>query len=71
MNALSANPSQILGLEKGEFQIGKPISFTIADPNLSCNFSIQFSKTKNNPLHKQAVKGSVLAVYHKQKLNQF
>jgi dihydroorotase len=71
MKALSANPSHILGLEKGEFQIGKPISFTIADPNQASNFSIQYSKTKNNPLHKQAVKGNVLAVYHKQKLNLF
>ncbi len=71
IRALTTNPAQILGFENSNFQIGQPISFTIFDPNHSKTFIIQHSKTKNNPLHNQTIKGNVLAVYHKQKLNIF
>ena len=71
IKAITVNPSNILGFDRPVFQVGAPISFTLFDPIHSSQFQIKNSKTKNNPLHGQTVKGNVLAVYHKQKLNLF
>lgn len=65
--ALAINPTDILKLEKNDFEIGQVFNATIFDNNSSQEIkkSDILSQSKNNPLIGQTLKGKVSAVFNK------
>jgi dihydroorotase len=60
---LSYNPAKILGLDKGDLQVGKDADITIFNPNKEnvIDKNSFVSKGRNTPFHGHKVWGEVVA----------
>lgn len=58
---LTINPAKILGIDKGDIQVGKVADITIIDPFVEYKIDVESfaSKSKNSPFHNKLVKGRV------------
>jgi len=62
IEAMTARPAQLLGLETGTLAAGAPADFTIADPDRSWTVetSLLRSRSKNTPFERHALEGRIV-----------
>lgn len=58
---LTINPAKILGIDRGNIELGKIADITIIDPKVEYKINVEdfASKGKNSPFHNRVVKGRV------------
>ncbi len=58
---LTINPAKILGIDKGDIQVGKVADIAIINPSVEYKIDVESfaSKSKNSPFHNKLVKGRV------------